>query len=866
MKLVFPLKRILALRMLLLFGLLNVGTDTFSQGVVPTMGTEFWLGYMANSSSFGTAQLDVFITGNTPTTGVVSMPLTGWSQPFTVVPNVTTTVTVPGTAMHQGSEVIENLSVLVQSADTVAVYAINLDQFTGDGSTVLPVQSLGTDYMVHAYSGTLGFSNLASEFLIVATQDNTVIEINSTANTVGGNIAGVPWTIMLDSAETYQVIAQDALDQFTGTTIVGTQASGACRPFAVFSGSVCAQVPIGCPACDHIVQQNLPTSVWGTRYFSVPFSSTNSYTYQILGLTNGTQITTNAGAAMTINAGQFIELNSVSNAVCFEGTAPFSVAQLMEGGDVSCGGNGDPALLILNSDDQEIDNITFATVPSTIITSHYVNIITGTPNINQVFLDGALIPAAQFTTFPSCPSHSYASVLITAGSHNLNCAGGLSAYCYGTGNAESYAYSTGSFTPVPPLIVDSVVCGMGMAGSVTLAPPIPINNPQWTTLSDPNTVLSTSLSYMFTPTTSDVYVVTGGQNLSGCEVQYLFSVEVDTPPLLTPTANGQPPANLLTVCAGETVQLDVLVNPPGTYIYNWSPGAQLNNANVQDPIAAPTQTTWYQVSVSTLNGCGVAVDSVLVNVVGASIFSFEAEADNPSLCLGDSSQMDLEVQQVLIQDTLDGVLGVMWQSVQGGVISNACGALVGDALYFDGPNPRIATTNGYDVSAGGTISCVIMIANGVTPCDDTEPGDNVILEYSVNGGGNWTLMETYWESLYPTFATVNSAIPAAAQTVNTMFRWQQVASDGAGTDNWSLDNVTIAVIDPTGFTFDWTPAGVFSSATAQNPMAYPTVTGWYQVEGAFAGTNCLYVDSVFIERGAPFNIAVTNDTAVELDP
>ena len=69
---------------------------------------------------------------------------------------------------------------------------------------------------------------------------------------------------------------------------------------------------------------------------------------------------------------------------------------------------------------------------------------------------------------------------------------------------------------------------------------------------------------------------------------------------------------------------------------------------------------------------------------------------------------------------------------------------------------------------------------------NADPGDDVVLEYSVNGGGTWTLMNTYWEFLYPTFTTITEAIPALAMTPNTLFRWRQLNNGGAGEDNWSL--------------------------------------------------------------------------------
>ena len=97
-------------RILPIFMLVRSVGATAQQGVVPSMGTEFWLGFLQNYT--GAQRLDIFISGQVNTSGTVTMPLVGWSQPFTVTANQTTTVTIPvALAEHTTSEVIENKSI-----------------------------------------------------------------------------------------------------------------------------------------------------------------------------------------------------------------------------------------------------------------------------------------------------------------------------------------------------------------------------------------------------------------------------------------------------------------------------------------------------------------------------------------------------------------------------------------------------------------------------------------------------------------------------------------------------------------------------------------------------------------------------------
>lgn len=832
--------------------------NTQAQDVVPSMGKTFWLGFMQNYQGNSNQALQIFVSSYNNTSGTVTMPLLGWSQNFTVTANVTTTITVPLTAMHQGSEVIDNKSFLIETEDTVAVFAINFEQYTADGTTVYPTQSLGTEYRIFSYRGLSGWGTLNSEFLIVATEDGTEVEITPSVPTLGGQPAGVPFTVNLNAGETYQVQAAAATDDLTGTTIVGTEESGSCRPFAVFSGSVCTNIPANCTACDHVYNQNLPRTVWGQKYFSVPFSSQTAYTYRIMADVDGTVVTRNGANPVNLNAGQFVEVNTSNQAICFEGNQPFGVAQYMEG--ASCSVNGDPALVILNAAEQKINNVTFATVQSTVINAHFLNIVVDAADATQVTLDGAPVPAALFNSYTGCPNTVYASMPITQGSHTLSCPGGLTGYIYGTGGYESYAYSVGSFTPVPPLNLDSVYCGVDINGNITLAAPVPLFNPFWTTLSAPEDTLHYGLSYTFTPTASDVFVVTGYENLSNCEEQYLFSVELDDPPVLSITAN-----DVFTIdplCAYTPVQLNVIPDPPGTYLYSWTPTAPLNNSSIPNPIATPSSTTWFRVAVSTLNGCAVAVDSILVEVIPGNLLDYDVTTEKTALCLGDSSQLELTVQQIIARDDFNNGAGPIWEAVTNGTINDVCGSVTGNALYFDGAGNRLARTIPLNVVQGGTVRFALKVANGTAPCGDAAPGQNILLEYSVNNGVTWTLMNTYFEYQYPDFVTVNAPIPPGAMTMSTQFRWSQPVNGGPGLSNWVLDDVAIGVYDDTGLDIGWFPAGDMSDPGILNPMSYPTSTGWYGVSIFDPSTQCTYLDSVFITVGEEFSITMTPDTSI----
>lgn len=839
----------------LLAALLLCSTALRAQQVIPTVGKDFWLGFMENLQPSGLDEsLDIFISSSANTSGTVTIPLSGFSVSFSVVANVTTTVNIPqALGEHYSSEVVENMGVHVETLDTVSVFAINFQSYTADASMILPVGSLGTDYMTINEDGYVDAVDNVSEFLIVATQDGTEIEITTTAPTQGGQVPGVPWIVQLDAGESYQVQADQVSDDFTGSTVKATLVSGTCRPFAVFNGSQATVIPNGCSSDDHIFDQALPLSQWGTTYFVAPFALASEYTVRMVAALDGTAITVNGGPPTLLNAGQYTTMNSVPNTpLCISSNLPIGVVQYME--SINCCGVGDPSFLQLNAQEMEIDRVTFATVPSAVMTDHYVNVTASVGNLASITLDGTPI-GGPFTTFADCPTHAYVQVPITSGSHTLDAGGGrFIAYVYGMGGAETYAYSMGSFNPVPVLPVDSVFC---QSGPITLNAPITFNNVYWTTYSDTVTVLATGTSWTFTPTANNIFTAHGQNPFSGCPQQYFCSVELADPLGLVLTGGAT------SVCAYTPVQLNVDVSPSApNYVYSWSPAADLNDATIADPVALPSITTWYVVDVQTIGGCASATDSVLVTVLPGGILSFSATTDDPWVCTGDSSQLFSATVRIVAQDDLAAGIGSMWGAVLNGSASAACGSVSGNALYFDGAGQRSAGTTPLNTLGGGTVRFALKIANGAAPCEDADPGENVVLEYSINGGAGWSPMNTYLESAYPAFTVINEAIPAGAQSAATLFRWRQVANGGAGEDHWALDNVAIGVVDNAYLTYAWTPAAQVSNGALTSPMAYPLATGFFHITATDPNTLCVYTDSVLFNVGNGFTLAMTPDTAI----
>ncbi|MGV3631324.1 MAG: gliding motility-associated C-terminal domain-containing protein [Bacteroidota bacterium] len=803
-----------------------------AQGPIPTVGTDFWMGFLSNYSG-SSESLDLFLSGTQPTSGTVSCPLQGWSMPFTVTPGVTTTITVPeNIGGNYVDDALSGRGIHIVSDDTISVFAINFKSYSADGTLILPIKSLGTDYLVSSFQGQFG----ESELVIVSTTDGTEVEITPSASTTGGHAADVPYVVQLSEGQTYQIKSGGDL---TGTRVKGTLANGDCRPFAVFSGVTCANVPLNCSYCDHIYDQNYPIDGWGKKYYIVPFLNSTSYTYRVIARDDNTTVTLNDGSTITLNSGQSTTFSSVPLNQVVYGDKPIAVIQYMEGMD--CSGGGDPSMLILNSEERKIDDITFSTVASSVITNHSLNLIVETNSTNNVLFDGTPLPSAQFFPFDSDPSMSFSQINVTQGSHSIQLPSGFTAYSYGTGSAESYAYGIGSFLPQAVVPVDTAYC---TSDSVVLSV-VGIFDPWWSTVGAPNDTIHEGYVYVLhPPIVNEVYKVAGTSLVSGCYFEKTFSVESPDPIELTLTSSAD------TVCFLESVQFNAAVDPiSSSYTYNWEPSYLFGGQSGATPTIQIQNTGWYTLEASSLTGCSKDRDSVYVVVSGGGIGAIkevDATSDLALLCLPDTAQLDLDILQIIHFDDFDGGNNpLLWSSVVGSLNTDTCSSVAGDALYFNGnPPSRFAETHDMDMSGGGELEFYLKIATGLAPCDNADPGENVVLEYSTNGGANWTVLGTYFENLYPSFTLVNAIIPPAAQTPATRFRWRQPAFTAADQDVWALDNVSLSTSSASGLDISWSSGASLSDPLLVNPRAYPGQSTMY-IATITSGI-CVYEDSVFI--------------------
>ncbi|HTL81289.1 MAG TPA: nidogen-like domain-containing protein, partial [Bacteroidia bacterium] len=189
------------------------------------------------------------------------------------------------------------------------------------------------------------------------------------------------------------------------------------------------------------------------------------------------------------------------------------------------------------------------------------------------------------------------------------------------------------------------------------------------------------------PTITTTYIVT---ITNGCPVD--DTVTVYAPPVITLSPD-------TTMCSGLTYQL----NATGGTSYSWSPATGLNNANIGNPVASPSVTTTYTVTVvnGNFSSC-TRTDSVTVNIVPSPT---AVASNDTTICNGTS---------ILLNSS--GGTNYSWSPATSLSNGNVASPVA---------NPTVTTT--YTVT----------VANGT--CTDTEPVTVTVQNATANAGGDQTI-------------------------------------------------------------------------------------------------------------------------------
>lgn len=458
-----------------------------------TEGKEFWVALaISNAPNGKISNFEPFIaiSAKKACQVTVSNPATGWTdQPrnltadsWTVINNIPTAqwYDLSWTA-NSASENVDNKGIYIKSTEDISVFAAMRMEYSYDATNVLPQGVLQSEYILQDYPPYNQAGEAHSTFVIVATEDNTTIDITPSTPTIKGKAANTTFSISLNKGQTYQVVSTDK-QTFSGTRVKAKNG----KKIAVFSGADFTQIPGGKSARDCLYEQAMPIDYWGTEFVVTRSMEKDANRIRITAQEDGTSINIDGHFIKNINSGETYEFEMSENLGStemakyitgagreipdiFVGDAHYiqtSCPCAVYGYDVSsaylfkaneANKKGDPSMVWISPLQQRISKITFGacgTAGSTGHTNkHYVNIVCLTSDVASFQLSSdqrANIPAT-FTPVPGNPTYSYARVFLvdTDGSnpdkvYTMSNKTGFVAHVYGSGNNESYAYSVGS--------------------------------------------------------------------------------------------------------------------------------------------------------------------------------------------------------------------------------------------------------------------------------------------------------------------------------------------------------------------------------------------------------------------------------------
>jgi hypothetical protein len=395
-------------------------------------GKEFWLCFMKNFRSTNNRQdrqavlqLQLFLTSNYDAKVKIEIEEIGYENEIDIGANTVVNIQIPARAQLRATETAERLAVHITSDTAISVYGLNSRFQTTDTFLGLPVQVIGTEYRVVGYTKLA--ADLLSAFSIVATEDNTEIDITPTATTSTGRGAGLPFRVRLRKGDVYTVSARwQSIGpcDLTGSHIKSN------KKIAVFSGHNCAYVPPKIDACNHLVEQLPPVSSWGKHYYLGMLKERSRYTYRVIAAEQNTRVFSNSKLVAVLNAGEFYEELNVFEHVQITADKPVLVAQFAQGfknGDSV----GDPMMILISPTQQFMDKYRFAT-PINGEWHHYVNVVAPTESIRQIRLNGRMIDSTMFSVLGQS-RYSIAQVPIPFGTHVIRSETPFGLYSYGFG-------------------------------------------------------------------------------------------------------------------------------------------------------------------------------------------------------------------------------------------------------------------------------------------------------------------------------------------------------------------------------------------------------------------------------------------------
>jgi len=369
------------------------------------------------------------------------------------------------------------------------------------------------------------------------------------------------------------------------------------------------------------------------------------------------------------------------------------------------------------------------------------------------------------------------------------------------------------------------------------------------TWSGANLSSATAQNPTATPTVTTTYslTVTNGTSASGCSTSYTTIVTVNTTPTAAPTNSGP-------ICIGGTVTL--FANPAGgTNTYNWS-GSNLATTTDQNPVATPTVTSTYSLTVSSSGAAGCSPSTVYTTTVIVNPIPVASPTNSGPICIGGTVTLNANpaggatiyawtganLASTTAQNptATPSVTTTYSLTVSSGSASGCTPGTVYTTTVSVNPIPTAAPTNDGPICNGGTVN---LFANPIgTTTNYLWSGPNLAATTLATTSATPTVTSTY--SLTVTDGTGESGCNSSYTTTVTINPNPTASPTNSG-PICSGGTVTLTANPGTGvITYNWSGSNL-SSTTLQNPTATPTATSVYSLTVSSGGASGCGSSSAF---------------------
>lgn len=424
-------------------------------------GKDFWVCFPQNArpGDIGASRLflKLFITGERNTMVRVSVPGVGFNRTYALQANQVIPVDLDSNLQIASSESILKLGVHVEAEEDIAVFGLSNRKASTDTYLALPTNVLGTTYRAIGYHPPQTDQSFATQFNIVATEDNTNVTISLTGDTKGGRRAGETFAVELDQGDVYTVHGGNSPGRrgdLTGSLVVAS------KPVSFFVGHSCAQVPADVTFCDQLLEMSPPIPSWGRQFYVGRLEYKPTYAIRAVASEDRTKVFLNNQLVAELNAGQYYENNNMKDNAFVTASKPVLLAQYATSADLDPVMKvGDPFMMLITPTEQFLKYYRFATPVRGQNWHHYINLVIPLEGLNSFRLDGNPLAPTYFRTI-GLSKFAIAQVELGYGSHYVSCDYPFGLYSYGFGagvdNYDSYGNDGGQLVQAIPIVTDTV--------------------------------------------------------------------------------------------------------------------------------------------------------------------------------------------------------------------------------------------------------------------------------------------------------------------------------------------------------------------------------------------------------------------------